>query len=166
MSGKTHVKYVAYHIFGLNRADVADFVAYNKGVLIGEYVERTKRWTRLPAAIERCKQEGAILVVAKLGVLARNARFLTLLSESGLDFACVDNPQCNRNTVPILIAVAEKRAKRTVSGLGGASPRRGRTVSSWDHRPRSLGRPGTFARDGQSYCGIGCDAASTPSRSL
>ena len=102
------VKYVAYYCRCVNRAAVTEFVDVNGGALVGEFVEGVKKWPRLADAIEKCKANNATLVIGKLGRLARNARFLSLLLESQLDFACLDNQQCNRFTVHILVAVAEE----------------------------------------------------------
>ena len=106
------VKYVAYYCRGVNRAAVAEFVEFNAGTLVEEFVEGSKKWPRLADAIEKCKADGVTLVIGKLGRLARNARFLTLLLESQVDFACLDNQQCNRFTVHILAAVAEEETTK------------------------------------------------------
>ena len=106
------VKYVAYFCRCVNRAAVAEFVEFNNGTLIGEFVEGARKWPQLAAAIEKCKENDATLVIGKLGRLARSARFLTLLQGSQLDFACLDNQQCNRFTVHILAGVAEEETTK------------------------------------------------------
>ena len=131
------VKYIAYHCQRTDRAAVAHFVDFNAGVLAAEYVEGKKKWPRLAEAIEHCRRVGATLVIGKLGRLGRNPKFLSLLMESGIDFACCDNQQVNRFTVRILVATAEEesqkiseRTKRTLAAavkakgikLGSARP--------------------------------------------
>jgi DNA invertase Pin-like site-specific DNA recombinase len=109
-SRENGVKYVAYYCRTVNRAAVAEFVEYNNGALIEEFVEGSKKWPRLAAAIEKCKGADATLVIGKLGQLVKNVRVLTMLLDSRVDFACLDNQQCNRFTVHILAAVAEEEA--------------------------------------------------------
>lgn len=141
------VKYVAYYCRGVNRAAMTEFVEFNKGTLIEEFVEGSRKWPRLAAAIEKCKADGATLVIGKLGRLARNGRFLTMLLESKLDFACLDNHQCNRHTVHILVAMADEvtvkksqrmrqsmqQCKRKGIKLGSARP------GHWDGREHLRG---------------------------
>jgi DNA invertase Pin-like site-specific DNA recombinase len=142
------VKYTAYYCNGLNRADVARFVDFNDGTLIAEYVEGRKKWPRLEEAIGRCKQDGATLVIAKLGRLVRNPKFLALLQEARIDFACLDNQNCNRFTVHILLATAEQESERisqrTRAALRAAVKRTGVKLGSarpghWDGREHLRG---------------------------
>ena len=112
MSTDTRVKYVAYHCIGVLRAEVSRFVEFNAGVLVGEYVEGKRKWPKLVEAIERLKQEGATLVIAKIGRRAHNPKFLALLQGAQIDFACLDNQTCNRFTVHILVATAEEESER------------------------------------------------------
>lgn len=109
---KGDVKWVSYHCGGTNRAAVKGFVDFNHGVLLGEYVEGKKKWPQLTNALEKCRAEGAYLVIAAIGRLVRNPKFLTMLLESGVEFACLDNQTCNRHTVHILIGVAEEASER------------------------------------------------------
>lgn len=129
--------YISYQCGGLDRTSVTRFVDFNQGKLLGEYVEGRKQWPRLVEAIERCQKAAATLIIAKIGRLVRNPRFLGVLMESGIDFACLDNQQCNKFTVHILVGVAEEesakiseRTKRTLAAavkskgikLGSARP--------------------------------------------
>ena len=91
--------YISYQCGGLDRTSVTKFVDFNEGKLAGGIRRRAKQWPRLVEAIEKCQEAGAALIIAKIGRLARNARFLGLLMESGVDFACLDNEQCNKFTV-------------------------------------------------------------------
>lgn len=85
------------------------------GDLVGEYreAESGKRCDRpqLQAAMERCRTEGATLLIAKLDRLARNVHFISGLMESGVAFVACDMPSANRLTLHILAAVAEEEAR-------------------------------------------------------
>lgn len=114
------VQYVAYYRvstkkqgesgLGLEaqRAAVAGFV---KGVIVAEFteVESGKRNQReqLQLAIERSKKAGAVLVIAKLDRLSRNASFIFALRDSGVNFQCVDIPDANTLTVGIFATLAQ-----------------------------------------------------------
>lgn len=81
----------------------------------------------LAEAIERAKQEKAVLLIAKLDRLARNVHFISGLLESRARFVAVDMPDVDDMTVHILAAVAEKEAKlissRTKDALAAAKAR-------------------------------------------
>jgi len=92
-------------------------------------VETGKRSDRqeLTKAIALCRKEKAILVIAKLDRLARNAAFLLSLRDSGVDFIAVDLPHADKFTVGIMALVAEKErdmiSQRTKDGLAAAKRR-------------------------------------------
>ena len=90
------------------RVAVARFV---KGTIIGEYTEQEsgKRDNReqLRLAIERAKKVGAVLVIAKLDRLSRNASFIFTLRDSGVNFQCVDMPDANTLTIGIFATLAQ-----------------------------------------------------------
>lgn len=98
------------------------------GQVVAEFTEVesgkcTKR-PELDAAIQKCKEIGGILVVARLDRLARNVRFTSTLLESGLDFVACDMPTASRLTIHIMAAMAEEEARlcseRTKAGLAVA----------------------------------------------
>lgn len=99
--------------------------------LIAEFaeVETGKRNDRqeLGKAIAACRKERAILVIAKLDRLARNAAFLLNLRDSGVDFIAVDMPHADKFTIGIMALVAEKErdmiSQRTKDGLAAAKRR-------------------------------------------
>lgn len=63
---------------------------------------------QLAAAIAQARQEGAVLLVAKLDRLARNVAFLATLIESRVRFQAVDLPAADEFTLHIMAAVAQK----------------------------------------------------------
>ncbi len=82
---------------------------------------------QLATAIQRCRMTGAKLVISKLDRLSRDIHFLTGLQKAGIDFTAVDNPNANRLTVHILIAVAQHErevvSERTKAALVAAKAR-------------------------------------------
>ncbi len=90
------------------RSAVGNFV---KGVIVAEFteVESGKRNQReqLRLAIERTRKEGAVLVIAKLDRLSRNASFIFALRDSGVSFQCVDLPEANTLTIGIFATLAQ-----------------------------------------------------------
>jgi DNA invertase Pin-like site-specific DNA recombinase len=98
------------------RAAVRDY-ASRIGAQIGkEYVEiesgRKADRPELSKALAHARRSQASLAVAKLDRLARNVAFLSALMDSGVDFVACDNPNANRLTIHILVAVAEDEARR------------------------------------------------------
>jgi len=65
----------------------------------------------LNEAIELCKKENAILVIAKLDRLARNVSFVSSLMDSKVKFIAVDMPEANELTIHIMAAIAQHEAK-------------------------------------------------------
>ncbi|GAB3719424.1 recombinase family protein [Spirosoma flavus] len=90
------------------RTAVARFI---KGIILAEYTEvesgKNNQRVQLAAAIERTKKEGAILVIAKLDRLSRNASFIFTLRDSGVNFQCVDMPDANTLTIGIFASLAQ-----------------------------------------------------------
>lgn len=151
---------------GLNaqKAAVADLARQRDLVLLAEFteVESGKRNDRptLAQAMHHARITNAVLVIAKLDRLSRNAAFLLTLRDSGVRFLAADVPDANDLTIGVLaiIAQAEREAisRRTKEALatiktkldaGGdhTSSRTGRTI-------RRLGNPlganalGNYAR--------------------
>jgi len=84
--------------------------------IIKEFVEietgTNKRYRPiLNEAIELCKKENAILVIAKLDRLARNVSFVSSLMDSKVKFIAVDMPEANELTIHIMAAIAQHEAK-------------------------------------------------------
>ncbi len=78
-------------------------------------------------ALETCKAEKAILLIAKLDRLGRNVAFISQLIESNVDFKAVDNPFACKLMVHIMVAVAEHErdltSERTIAALKAAKER-------------------------------------------
>ena len=113
------------------RAAVADYLNGGRWQLLAEVVEveSGKRGDRpkLAEALRLCRIHGAVLVVAKLDRLARDAHFLLGLSKAGVEFVACDMPSANRMTVGIMAVVAEEEARmistRTKAALAAAKAR-------------------------------------------
>jgi DNA invertase Pin-like site-specific DNA recombinase len=86
-------------------------------ILIQEYeeIESGKRNDRpqLDKAIEQCRVDNAILLIAKLDRLSRNVSFIYTLKESKIDFKCVDMPEANSVTIGIMAVLAQEERERT-----------------------------------------------------
>lgn len=149
-------KYVAYYRVSTDRQGasglgldaqrkaVLDFLNGGRWEIIAEHteVESGKRNDRpeLRAALDRCKAEGATLVIAKLDRLARNVHFISGLMESAVAFVCCDNPHVRaddpqgRCMLHMLAAFAEmERAQisaRTKAALAAAK-RRGTKLGTY-----------------------------------
>lgn len=112
------------------REAVRGYVAGHGGI-IEEFTEiesgKKNERPQLVLALEACRKQRAVLVIARLDRLARNLAFIANLMESGVDFVAVDMPQANRLTVHILAAVAEDEGKRistrTCDALAAAKKR-------------------------------------------
>lgn len=78
----------------------------------------------LAKALHLAKLTGAVLVIAKLDRLSRNAAFLLTLRDSGVKFIAADMPDANDLTVGIMALVAQQEreaiSKRTKEALEAA----------------------------------------------
>jgi DNA invertase Pin-like site-specific DNA recombinase len=61
----------------------------------GKHTDRPQ----LAQALDACRLTGAILVIAKLDRLSRDAHFLLGLEKAGVEFVAADMPNANRLTV-------------------------------------------------------------------
>ncbi|OZB62904.1 MAG: resolvase [Lysobacterales bacterium 14-68-21] len=81
----------------------------------------------LGKALHLSKLTGAILVIAKLDRLSRNAAFLLALKDSGVRFIAADMPDANDLTVGIMALVAQQErdaiSRRTREALAAAKSR-------------------------------------------
>lgn len=120
-------KYVAYYRvsterqgrsgLGLEaqRKTVCDFIALHRGVLVAAFTEvesgRLNSRPQLEAALRRCRQTRATLVVGKLDRLSRNAAFLLSLRDAGVRFVAADMPDMNEAVVGIMAVMAQAERK-------------------------------------------------------
>ena len=76
---------------------------------------------QLTEAIKLAKSQKAILVIARLDRLSRNAAFLLQLQDAGIDFVACDLPHADKFSVGILALLAQKEremcSQRTKSAL-------------------------------------------------
>jgi DNA invertase Pin-like site-specific DNA recombinase len=113
------------------QAAVHDYLNGGHWALLAEFVEVESGGKddrpQLAKAIQHCRMTGAKLVISKLDRLSRDIHFLTGLQKAGIDFTAVDNPNANRLTVHILIAVAQHEreviSERTKVALAAARAR-------------------------------------------
>jgi len=82
---------------------------------------------QLAAALQLAKAKKAILVIAKLDRLSRNAAFLLQLQDSGVDFVACDMPNADKLSVGIIALLAQRErqliSERTRAGLAVAKQR-------------------------------------------
>ncbi|MCC8145749.1 MAG: recombinase family protein [Bacteroidales bacterium] len=97
------------------RTIVENFLKGSRNNIISEFIEvetgKSANRTELNKALQRCKENNAVLIVAKLDRLARNLHFVTSLQAANIDFICCDMPTANRLTIHIIAAIAENKAQ-------------------------------------------------------
>jgi len=98
------------------RTAVEKYVSTQGGIILNDFTEietGTSKRDRIEIhkALLIAKNEGAILVIAKLDRLARNVSFVSSLMDAGIEFVAVDMPTANQFTVHIFAALAEQEAK-------------------------------------------------------
>jgi DNA invertase Pin-like site-specific DNA recombinase len=113
------------------REAVARYVHAFGGELLAEFVEvesgRRNDRPELKAALDRCHQKRAMLVIARIDRLVRNLAFISRLFDSGIELVCCDMPDATRLTLHIMAAVAEHESEliiiRTKAALQAAKAR-------------------------------------------
>lgn len=94
---------------------VTTYCRLNGYDLIDKIVEvksTRKQQNGLLAALERCRQNNATLIVARLDRLGRDVEKIARLVKSDVEIIVTDSPQANRFTIHILAAVAEEQRQR------------------------------------------------------
>jgi len=95
---------------------------------VPEYLEvesgKNNNRPKLQEALDYCKQNQAVLIIAKLDRLARSVYFISGLMESGVEFIALDNPHANKLMLHLLAAFAEHEreqiSQRTKAALQAA----------------------------------------------
>lgn len=101
---------------GAQLETIRAMISKRDGVLLHTYEEHetgTNKRTRpvLKEALAKCKEEEAILIVARLDRLARNLNFLTSVIESGQEILFCDMPGANLMMIQFMGMLAEYEAK-------------------------------------------------------
>lgn len=82
---------------------------------------------QLALALDACRLTGAVLVIAKLDRLSRDAHFLLGLEKAGVEFVAADMPNANRLTVRLMAVIAQEEREmisaRTKAALAAAKVR-------------------------------------------
>ncbi|MFI4950117.1 MAG: recombinase family protein [Caulobacterales bacterium] len=95
----------------------------------------------LERALRHARLTGAVLVIAKLDRLSRNAAFLLALRDSGVRFMAADMPDANDLTIGIMAVVAqgerEAISRRTAEALAAV---RDRIAKDGAHHSKRSGR--------------------------
>jgi DNA invertase Pin-like site-specific DNA recombinase len=82
---------------------------------------------QLAKALDACRLTGAVLVIAKLDRLSRDAHFLLGLEKAGVEFVAADMPNANRLTVRLMAVIAQEEREmisaRTKAALAAAKAR-------------------------------------------
>ncbi len=99
----------------------------NGGEVVGQFIEvesggkTDSERPHLARALEKCKNENAVLVCSNIDRLSRNAEFLLRLMKSKVEFVCCDIPNCDRFTISLFAILAEKErimiSERTKNAL-------------------------------------------------
>jgi len=113
------------------QAAVAAYVAQTGGQVLAAFTEvesgKNNARAQLAMAMERCRLTGAVLLIAKLDRLSRDAHFLLGLDKAGVEFVAADMPNANRLTVGIMALVAQQEREaisaRTKAALAAAKAR-------------------------------------------
>lgn len=119
------------------RAAIAAFASRRAGTIIETFTEvesgKLDARPELAKALHLAQVTGAILLIAKLDRLSRNAAFLLTLRDSGVRFIAADMPDANELTVGIMALVAQQEreaiSKRTREALSAAKAR-GQTLGN------------------------------------
>ncbi len=110
---------------------VKSYCKLNEYDIISEVIEvkSTRKYrVGLLEALEACKKNDTILVVARLDRLGRDVEQIARIVKSNVEIVVTDNPHANRFTLHILAAVAEDQRQRiseTTKDALDAAKRRG-----------------------------------------
>ncbi len=135
------------------KATAAQFIVAHGGVELASFVEvesgKSDARPQLEAALLRCRQTRATLIVAKLDRLSRNISFLFRLRDEGVKFQALDLPEANTLTLGVMASMAQHEreiisartraalAARKARGLPLGTPR---DLTAYASRASALGR--------------------------
>lgn len=88
----------------------------------------------LKEAVAICKEQGTILVIAKLDRLSRNLTFISTMMDSKIRFVCADMPGADELTLQFLAVIAQAERKMI-------SDRTKRALQSLKDKGVKLGNP-------------------------
>ena len=77
---------------------------------------------QLARALDACRLTGAVLVIAKLDRLSRDAHFLLGLEKAGVEFVAADMPNANRLTVRLMAVIAQEEREMISARTKARSP--------------------------------------------
>lgn len=139
--------------FDAQKSAVEAYLSQHGGSELASFTEiesgKNNDRPQLQAALLRCRQTRATLLVAKLDRLSRNAAFLMNLRDSGVKFQALDIPEANTLTLGVLAVLAQHErelisartraalAARRARGLPLGNPR---DLSAYAARASALGR--------------------------
>lgn len=98
--------------------------------------------TGVNQAIEFCKTNNVILVIAKLDRLSRSLTFISQLMDSEIEFIACDMPTANRFTIHIYSALAEQEARFI-------SERTKEALAELKKQGKKLGSPQNLTKEAQ-----------------
>lgn len=141
------------------KAAVEAYLRQHGGSAVASFTEvesgKNNSRPQLQAALLRCRQTHATLLVAKLDRLSRNAAFLMNLRDSSVKFQALDIPEANTLTLGVLAVLAQHErelisartkaalAARRARGLPLGTPR---DLSAYARRASLLGRAANAAK--------------------
>lgn len=99
---------VINHLNGLKHELVKEYIE----VETGKGANTLGKRPQLQAALDTCRKNGAILIIAKLDRLARNVHFISGLMQSKVKFVACDLPEANELTLHVMAAFAEHESNR------------------------------------------------------
>ena len=111
---------------------VERYVRDNRGTLVCEPFVETESGRKcdrpqLAAAMAKCRETGAVLVIAKLDRLSRDLLFIATMMRGDVRFVACDNPAANELTTGIMAVMAQHEAKlcsdRTKAAMAAARAR-------------------------------------------
>jgi DNA invertase Pin-like site-specific DNA recombinase len=132
-------------------AAVSAFLAGKEVKVVQTYTEiesgRKNERPKLQEAMDAAQAYNAVLLIAKLDRLSRDAPFLLGLEKKGIEFVAADMPFANRLTVGIMALVAEEEAKAVSARTKAAlAARRARGLPLGNQGSLVIGSAATAAK--------------------